>query len=279
MDTNVKVNPEVNPQPYITDQDAQSVVKRVNGKDQITGVAAVNQPAKNLIEDFAQSQREFTCVNKAKTATVTIKSGGQYKYKYADFGDVLRMAIPVLSRNGLAFSQPIRRGENGGLVLFSVLYHRSGESLQSDGIPIPNALTPQDFGRYLTYWRRYDGCSLLGIQLDEDDDGAIASSKETPSKKNHRPAAPAEPKSAETNSPANVPRLISDAQRKRLFAISRSKGLNDDEVKAWLKNGFKVESSREIAMEDYQTICETLQALPVKLPKDEGKPAEVHPAI
>lgn len=47
---------------------------------------------------------------------------------------------------------------------------------------------------------------------------------------------------------------ISDPQRKRLFAISQGKK-TQDEVKAYLKEKYKIDSSTDIERKDYEAIC------------------------
>lgn len=124
---------------------------------------------------LALSQAKFTPIKKNRIAKVKMKSGGEYSYKYADFADILAMAVPILAKNEIAFVQLTKLRE-GKLRLASSLLHSSGEVIESDGIAIPENILPQDFGSILTYWRRYDGCSLLGIQPDSDDDAKAAMS-------------------------------------------------------------------------------------------------------
>ena len=69
------------------------------------------------------------------------------------------------------------------------------------------------------------------------------------------------------NKPAAVPPageqsadVISDAQRKRLFAIYKGAGKTDDEVKVYLKDKYKIESSKDILKKDYDEICQWAEA-------------------
>lgn len=48
---------------------------------------------------------------------------------------------------------------------------------------------------------------------------------------------------------------ISDAQAKRLFAIMKSSGMKEEDLKKYLKEKYKVESSKEINRSDYEAIC------------------------
>lgn len=186
-------------------------------------LSEATQPAKptNLSDALAAAQAEFTPVPKNKTAFVQTKTGGSFKYSYADIADVLKMALPILGKNGLAFSQPIRR-KDGKLYLVSRLSFGKDEVFESDGLEIASHVDdPQKFGLCLTYWRRYDGCSLLGIAPDEDTDGTTDTPKEKPAAKSvtdgpkpssgkrtppaeTRPTPAAEPEPAPANTPATT---------------------------------------------------------------------------
>jgi hypothetical protein len=131
-----------------------------------------------LASALAKAQAEFTPVPKTKTARVRMKEekgGGEYTYQYADFADILKMALPILGKHGLAFSQPLRRKDNRLYLISRVLF--GTEVIESDGLILPEGLKPQEFGSILTYWRRYDGCSLLGIAPDEDTDANVGNSE------------------------------------------------------------------------------------------------------
>lgn len=188
---------------------------------------------------LAKAQGEFTQVAKQKTAVVKTKSGGEYRYNYADFADVLRMAIPILSRNGLAFTQGFKRVQAGAdtkLCLASKLIHaESGETIESDGISIPETILPQEFGSYLTYWRRYDGCSLLGIQPDDDEDAVRASQ--------------AAKKATGQDKFEKQGRTITPQQQKAFWQAVKAGGKTEDQVRAYLKS-LKIASTEEIPKTD-----------------------------
>lgn len=122
-----------------------------------------------LAKALAAAQAEYVTVPKSKSATVKMKSGGEFKYNYADLADCLAMAIPRLSKHGIAFSQPHVIFPDG-LRVVTFLMHESGEWMASDGIAISEAGEPQQFGAESTYFRRYDGCSFIGVAPDEDTD-------------------------------------------------------------------------------------------------------------
>jgi hypothetical protein len=93
-------------------------------------------------------------------------------------------------------------------------------------------------GSSITYARRYALCSFLNLLTDDDDDGNIASNKTT----------------------YNTSQIISDAQQKRLFAISKETGCSNEQSKEILKS-FGYESSKEIQKKDYDLICNRIKNL------------------
>jgi hypothetical protein len=139
------------------------------------------EPAANLTEALARAQRRFTPVPKNRTATVQTRTGGTFTYRYADLGDCLNMALPILADEGIAFTQPLTRKDDGKLYVVTIIsYHPAGgtkETEMSDGLPLTEGLDPQVFGGQLTYWRRYDGCSFLGIAPEEDTDSTLVDPK------------------------------------------------------------------------------------------------------
>lgn len=137
-----------------------------------------------IAKALAAAQAEFKPVPKTKEAKVQTKKGGEYTYKYADLADVLGMAVPILAKHGISFLQPNERIE-GKLFVTTLLAHESGEWMQSDGIEVDEMewqwnefekkrilerADPRTIGGDFTYYRRYDGCSFIGIAPDEDVD-------------------------------------------------------------------------------------------------------------
>lgn len=49
--------------------------------------------------------------------------------------------------------------------------------------------------------------------------------------------------------------VISEAQRKRLFAICKSSGLGEAPLKSYLQKNFKIDSTSNILRKDYEAIC------------------------
>lgn len=130
-----------------------------------------------IAKALADFQADMPAVTKSKTAKVPTKSGGEYRYTYADLADISAQAMPLLRKNGLAFSACPRRAEHG-YELVGLLLHTSGESLQG-ALPL-NGNQPQEIGSALTYARRYLLGCMTGLVTDDDDDGATAQNSTRP---------------------------------------------------------------------------------------------------
>jgi hypothetical protein len=132
------------------------------------------EPCKSLAEALAALQARLPRVAKEHTAKVETKTGGNYKYDYADLTDVSAAVLPVMAALGLSFSAcPTML--DGQFVLDYCLKHTSGES--TGGIyplPDPNRLGPQDLGKAITYARRYSLTAVTGLAPGGDDDDAQA---------------------------------------------------------------------------------------------------------
>lgn len=120
-----------------------------------------------LATALVKAQSEFKAVLKLRTA-----NAGKFSYNYADLADVLDMCRPILNKHGIAFTQPLRVKE--GKLRVSTRIELNGEIQESDGIAINEGLLPQEFGSTLTYWRRYDASSFLGISTEDDIDAQKA---------------------------------------------------------------------------------------------------------
>ena len=95
-----------------------------------------------------------------------------FKSKYASLSNILETINDALNESGLSFVQ-FPTGENG---LCTILMHAgSGEYFQAEYIMKPTKNDPQGIGSCITYQRRYALAAILGLNLDDDDDGNKAS--------------------------------------------------------------------------------------------------------
>lgn len=94
------------------------------------------------------------------------------KNKYASLTNILDAIQIPLTESGLAFAQ-FPTGENG---LTTILMHaESGEYLMSDYTMSPVKNDPQGKGSVITYQRRYALGAVLGLNIEDDDDGHASS--------------------------------------------------------------------------------------------------------
>lgn len=126
------------------------------------------EETRGLAAALSRFQGEMTSVAKTKTA-----NAGTYSYQYADLGDIVAAAYPIMSEHGLSFSAKPTLNESGHFVLAYKLMHSSGEDEHGE-YPLPTSGTPQQVGSAITYARRYAFTATLGIVSEEDDDGKSA---------------------------------------------------------------------------------------------------------
>jgi hypothetical protein len=97
-------------------------------------------------------------------------------YNYAGLDAITDAALPLLGKNGLAFtSWPTLL--DGKFVLVYELLHESGE--QKSGIfPLAGSGKPQELGGLITYYRRYALCAVTGIAPGGEDNDAQTANHE-----------------------------------------------------------------------------------------------------
>lgn len=98
-----------------------------------------------------------------------------FKSKYASLSNILESIQIPLSESGLTFTQ-IPTGE-GGLTTM-IMHGDSGEFIIGEYIMKTAKNDPQSIGSAITYQRRYALCAVLGLNIEEDDDGNNASGKD-----------------------------------------------------------------------------------------------------
>lgn len=104
------------------------------------------------------------------------KANPHLKNKYADLAAVWDTCRELLATNGMAVTHTFRESPNADTVTcVATLLHESGEYLTSSLTLKPGKTTPQEMGSAITYARRYTLAALVGIVVDDDDDGAKAS--------------------------------------------------------------------------------------------------------
>lgn len=87
--------------------------------------------------------------------------------KFADLANVLSTVTPALNKNGLALTQTFCEDS-----LITTLHHESGETIYSNCklVVCEGRNATQEWGKAVTYQRRFSICSILGIVADMDTD-------------------------------------------------------------------------------------------------------------
>jgi hypothetical protein len=128
---------------------------------------------------------------------------GKYRYTYADLGDLLGMARPILAGHGLAVLQPVTvEPDSSDVLVYTTLLHESGQWLTLAPLRMAAGTTQQATGSAITYGRRYALLAALGLAA-EDDDGQQASQLRRPTTTLPTPAQP-----PRTEEEAEVRRLV-----------------------------------------------------------------------
>jgi hypothetical protein len=145
----------------------------------------------SIASALAAVQAEIPEVSKGNTAEVTTAKGS-YSYTYADLAVITPKILPLLGRNGLAFTaRPTLVGD--AFVLHYALAHAASDEVIEGSYPLPDPLTskPQEIGSAITYARRYALCAVTGVAPGgDDDDAAAANGKPAASRKPRQPATP-----------------------------------------------------------------------------------------
>lgn len=123
------------------------------------------------------------------------------KSKYAPLNEILNMVRPLLNKNGLILIQ--NTGTDDGVAYVqTIIAHESGEELSFDRLYLKDERQSnpvQAMGSAISYGRRYQLTSILGIAGEEDTDGNV---KAKP-KNNEERKKPA-PKSNKTPKPKSA---------------------------------------------------------------------------
>lgn len=121
-----------------------------------------------LFEAWAKAQAEFGSVK--ATSRVTFKN---VDFKFAPLSDILGVVRPALNKFGLTLTQRTKHipfGNGNGLKVVTTLLHESGASYSIESVPVfYNVNDIKNLGAQVTYLRRYEVKTLLGIEADSEE--------------------------------------------------------------------------------------------------------------
>lgn len=183
---------------------------------------------------LAEAQSEFETLRADKTGQT-----GHRQYKYADLADYLEMALKVLPKHGLAIVQRPHETDGTKVTLETILAHKSGQFMGGKLTLALANTTPQGVGSTITYLRRYTLGAMLGIAVEEDDDGRAGG----------KPARPA----TATKVDASAPK-INIATKNRIIRAAQDLGWEPAQLVE--KIGGKVS---DLTQEDAQSLAAALE--------------------
>lgn len=123
---------------------------------------------KTLAEAMLEAQKAFPLIKK-------IDNNPFFKSKYAGLPSILEVILPILQQNGILLTQsPISEGDKVGVKTIFV-HAKTGQKTEGSFFVSLAKNDPQGAGSAITYCRRYALVSMLGLNVDEDDDGNNAS--------------------------------------------------------------------------------------------------------
>lgn len=121
-----------------------------------------------LFEALAKAQAEFESVT--ATSRVTFKN---VDFKFAPLSDILAAVRPALNKYGLTLTQQTKHipfGNANGVKVVTTILHESGVSYKIQSVPVfYNVNDIKNLGAQVTYLRRYEVKTLLGIEADSEE--------------------------------------------------------------------------------------------------------------
>lgn len=136
------------------------------------------QAAIEFASAMAAFQQECPPIQHSKEAKITTKTGGSFKYTYAELDEIARKVNPILAKHGLSYSWDSSVDEKGVMLTCTcTVRHINGHvgPPSNFALPIANdsAMSPQQkVGAALTFAQRRTLSSALGLTTTDDDTDA-----------------------------------------------------------------------------------------------------------
>jgi hypothetical protein len=136
---------------------------------------------KSFLVALSKFQKIVPNLKKSKTARVTMKTGGQFQYNYADLGSITKQIKQSLNECGLSYRWEFAE-ENAKMKVTCILSHLDGHSettTMEGGLDNSGAKNDiQQKGSTHTYLQRYTLIGVLGLSTSDDDkDGNVTRPK------------------------------------------------------------------------------------------------------
>ena len=164
-----------------------------------------------------------------------------FKSNYITLDGILEYVRPLLVEEGIWLLQEAT-GDGEYIEVKTRLIHNTGEFLETDVLrmkPLKN--DAQQMGSCITYAKRYQLASLLGISSEVDDDGNKATYGAT---------------KPNTGNSTN----LTEKQLNRMYAIANEKGLNKEKVDLVIKKDLK-KLPNQMSKQEYDNIVARIEKM------------------
>lgn len=120
----------------------------------------------------------FKALSAFQDEVVFVKAKRVANYgKYAQLKDLVTETRPALKKHGLFVFQALTEIDGKPSISTKLVHDASDEYIETKTPLIHKPEDPQKWGASITYARRYAYVTILGLLVDEDDDGELASTK------------------------------------------------------------------------------------------------------
>lgn len=130
----------------------------------------MSEQVAELFTALNKFQSELETVAKTKTSG---KAGDKFAFGYAELGDYIEAAQPIIKDCGLAVTQ-VMGIKDGHSILITMLTHTSGQWLRGEytleAVGMKGVSRAQDMGAAITYARRYCYAAILGMASEDNED-------------------------------------------------------------------------------------------------------------
>jgi hypothetical protein len=172
----------------------------------------------------------YTALCSAQAAMGRVTKGAinpAFKSRYADLADVVSVAVPALTLQGISLHHSMMRDEHG-LIMRTTLSHGVSDTHIHCDVPLMvDRSNMQGMKSATTYAKRIGLESLTGIAPEDDDGNAAAAA--APKQEARRQAAPAHPLDPSHDKP------ITADQFRDLRKLVEKAGADEAKMLAWLK--------------------------------------------
>jgi hypothetical protein len=163
---------------------------------------------------LAEARGEFTPVAKNRTSG----KGTNKEFRYADLDASLDATVPGLRKHGLVLIQPLSFVGGRAQVRTTIAHKEGGRLYAYFDVPLPTTGDVQDFGKNVTYSRRYCYNAALCLAADQDLDDAPG--KDAAEPKQRTPNVPQQRQGGAQPGPARAAPAVTSAEQSQAPATT-----------------------------------------------------------